>query len=289
MKLDHYHAYRTRSFWIVFLVTTGLIVITSSTLYYYISRVLFTQTQQDLRSIAEKTVALIPVDVHEKLQKPDDQNSDGYKQIEAIFKSVMAGNPKIDDIYTLRPTNSADTMTFVVSGKETADYNHNNVIDENEIKVSLGETFDVTGLSYLKQGFTEPSYDHAITYDKWGAWLSGYAPLKDAQGKTVAVLGVDYSAQAASSNTSEFLTIIVRVAITMIPFCFLCALWLGRRIHRPVEVMTKAMHHIMHGEPNYRIPTNGKNEEKVIAEFFNTTKDVLWDEAKRQAEKEDKE
>lgn len=285
MEIAHYHPYRKRVFWIVFLLTFGLAIIASVSLYLFLSRSIFQQAQQDLESIAVKTVSGFPVEAHERLITPEDQNTSGYRQIELYLQSVMAGNPNIDDIYTLRPTDQDHEMVFVVSGKETSDSNHNNYLEENEIKAMLGEKFDTTDLPDLEQGLVAPGHDREITYDKWGAWLSGYAPVKNGEGKAVAVLGVDYSANVLSAKRWELLKIIGWVLLMTLPLCVACGLLLVHLIQRPFRDMADAMQRIKHGEVDYQIPSHKKGAEKLLADYFNSMKNVLWEAAKHSAEK----
>ena len=103
-KKEGYHPYRTRIFWLVFLVTFGLTVVGVGSLYSFISRSILHQTQQNLEAIAVQTAAKIPVDVHEQLVHPEDQQSPGYKQIEAFFsRSWRATQTSTISILSDRP------------------------------------------------------------------------------------------------------------------------------------------------------------------------------------------
>jgi methyl-accepting chemotaxis protein len=284
MKLENYHPYQKKVFWTIFLLAFGLTIIVAGLFYFFLSREALQQAQQNLEQVAIKTANLIPVATHEKLITAEDQKSDDYKLLELYLKSVMSGNPKIDDIYTLRPTDKPHVMTFVVSGKGTYDANHDGYLGENEQKAMLGEKYNTEAQPQLEEGLTTPGHDKKITYDKWGAWLSGYAPLKDASGKTVAVLGVDYAANTLAQENRQLLVVILWVILIMVPIYIYFAHLLSRRIQKPFRMMVKAMDRITHGEIDYQIPVVEKSEEGLLADFFNNMKNVLIDAIRRKSE-----
>lgn len=288
MDVNTYHPYRNRVFWVVFLVSMGVSLIGAITTYYFLSLRALHFAQQDLETIATKTARLVPMDIHEQLRNPEDLNSANYKTVENILKSVMAGNPKIDDIYTLRPTVTPHVYSFVVSGKDSVDANHNGTIDDDETKAMLGENYDATDQPYLEQGLHEPTYDRKITYDKWGAWISGYAPLRTPEGEVVGVLGVDYSASVITDQRSAVAQQMGIVALGLVPMSALAGFVLSRRTQRPFQRLARAMDRIVHGEPDYRIPHEGNHDDIAFAHFFNSTIDVIRDSLRSDANKQKK-
>ena len=181
----------------------------------------------------------------------------------------MDGNPKIDDIYTLRPTQTAHEMTFVVSGRDTQDRNGDGIIDQAEIKASLGEKYDTRSFPALEAGLQHPSVDPGITYDKWGAWLSGYAPVKDTSGKTVAVLGVDLSSTFVNADRKDLLKAIGIVDLFALPVFLLVAWWFANRVSRPFRILGKGMYDISHGDSHVQLKLSGKGSDHVFVELFN--------------------
>lgn len=101
-------------------------------------------------------------------------------------------NPIISDIYTLR--RGADGQPYFVVDAET-DYDHNGQFEgARESRTAIGEMYreNDPGLERAFQGYAGCA-DAPVT-DRWGTWISAYAPLHDAQGNVEAVLGVDYDA-----------------------------------------------------------------------------------------------
>lgn len=168
-----------------------VVIVANIAIYFIIASKVMEETRQDLMQIAANLASHISVDAHESLIKPDDQETDNYRNIEKYFQAVMDGNNRIENIYTLRPTANPKVMTFVVDAAVTGDINNNGVIEDEEQKAGLGEEYDITGFPEMTVALNEPAADRTTTSDKWGIWISGYAPLKDSSEKTVAIVGVD--------------------------------------------------------------------------------------------------
>lgn len=275
MSSSHYfNPYKSMVFWPLWILFIVMAIILSAVVYWFFAQQVFHKTQTELQQIAVKTASFIPVEIHERLQKPEDQNSEDYELIELYFQSIMTGNPKISDIYTLRPAGEPHQMTFVVSGMETEDTNQNGLIEEFEIKPALGEKYDTSPFPELELGLNKPSFDKKITYDKWGAWLSGYAPLKNKQGKTVALVGIDFAADTIAKDRQVILKLFLFIdAILIIPLALL-AYYISNRISRPYRLLGKAIDEVRRGDFNYRLNIKKKSLEYIIANQFNDLAEV---------------
>lgn len=116
-----------------------------------------------------------------------------YLQLIDKQKRWLAVNTAIADIYTFRRLDDGSVVLVVDS--ET-DYDHNDAYDnEREQRTAIGEVYEKVTPALLRsfdQGSVE--IDGPVT-DRWGTWLSASVPLRDAQGRIEAVLGIDYPAE----------------------------------------------------------------------------------------------
>jgi signal transduction histidine kinase len=102
-------------------------------------------------------------------------------------------NPSVADIYTMRRL--PDGRIALMVDSET-DYDRSGGYDgEREQRTAIGEIFDkdIPALNAAfagTPGFTERAYA-----DRWGRWVSAFYPLRGADGRVEAVLGVDYPAE----------------------------------------------------------------------------------------------
>ena len=122
---------------------------------------------------------------------PDDPRY--LKMIEAE-KRWLDVNRGVADIYTFRRLE--DGRTILVVDSET-DYDHNGVYEgEREARTAIGEVYEEVDPE-LDIAFTgkEIFAPNPVT-DRWGTWVSAYVPMRDAEGRVDAVLGVDYDARS---------------------------------------------------------------------------------------------
>ena len=98
-----------------------------------------------------------------------------------LFGSVAAEHKQIVSIYVFRPTNRPNILAFA------ADY----VAPGRSAPAEVGEEYDARQATSIMNGFTAPHVESEFTTDKWGTVLSGYAPIRDADGKAIAIVGID--------------------------------------------------------------------------------------------------
>ncbi|PIS42068.1 MAG: hypothetical protein COT24_05340 [Candidatus Kerfeldbacteria bacterium CG08_land_8_20_14_0_20_40_16] len=122
--------YQKHVFWLVFLALLINVIILSSIMYFVGSQSMMNSYKEKLKGIAVSVSKNISAEKHETIKTVDQQNTEEYKEIESYFQTIIAANPEIDDIYTLRPTEDPNIMTFVVAGQESGDRNNDNYIDQ---------------------------------------------------------------------------------------------------------------------------------------------------------------
>jgi putative nucleotidyltransferase with HDIG domain len=105
--------------------------------------------------------------------------------------------------------------------------------------------------------------------DEWGITLSGYAPIRNGQGKSIAILGVDMDAtDIYNARRVIYGRILIILALGLV-ISLLIALILSRRISGPIEKLTGGTRHIAEGDMSYRIAERGVNEIRELARSFN--------------------
>jgi len=101
-------------------------------------------------------------------------------------------NPAIADIYTFR--RRADGAVFLLVDSET-DYDHNGRIEgDTEARTEPGEIYHGLTPALTRAFRGEFIFDEDIVEDRWGKWISVFAPLRTPAGAVEAVLGVDFDA-----------------------------------------------------------------------------------------------
>ena len=101
-------------------------------------------------------------------------------------------NPKIADIYTMRKL--PDGRNIMVVDSET-DYNHDGKYEgAREQRTPIGELYTQRDEAMEHAFAGQTTFDSEPTTDRWGTWISCFVPMKDSDGQTEAILGVDFDA-----------------------------------------------------------------------------------------------
>lgn len=105
-------------------------------------------------------------------------------------------SPAVADIYTMR-MDSDGTVRIIVDSE--TDYDKSGQIDsDREKRRAIGEVYEKVSPVMLAafQGDSLQTYVDDVPYpDRWGMWVSSFAPILDSEGKVEAVVGVDFSAE----------------------------------------------------------------------------------------------
>ncbi len=142
---------------------------------------------------------LVPYYVQEMQQLGHDRLPDNPAPGDPLYERLIQTeinwlrlNPAIADIYTFR--RRADGAIFLLVDSET-DYDHNGRIEgDREARTEPGEVYNglTPALSRAFRG--EFIFDEDVVEDRWGKWISVFAPLRTPAGAVEAVLGVDFDA-----------------------------------------------------------------------------------------------
>ncbi len=184
------------------------------------------QLREQLRQSAALAAQQFDADQLNAIQTAADTSTLAYRLVTQRLVNIKNSAPSIRFAYIMRRTNDAHQLAFVADASaalaETElDINQNGVIDPEEEPSYPGDLYDTSGAPALaKEAFLQPTVDPEVTIDKWGSLISGYAPIRNNQGKVVAVIGLDMDAQgfyaATQSVFSPFGLLIVILAAVAI-------------------------------------------------------------------------
>lgn len=170
-------------------IAFALVIISGAACYLssqVVQRSSINETRQDLRSLATILASEIDVKAHEKLVNPDQMKSAEYRSQNSRLASLLRKIDGIRFIYTLRST--PEGYVFVLDPTPAGDHNQDGTDDKSYLMDPYPEISSVAK-DVFRTGIA--AADDALTSDRWGTFLSAYAPLKDGAGKVVAILGVD--------------------------------------------------------------------------------------------------
>jgi signal transduction histidine kinase len=123
-----------------------------------------------------------------------------YQEMVSQLNIIRNEIADIEYVYIMRRTEDPLVLEFVVDADAPIengeiDENGNGVIDPEEELSYPGDLYDVSEVPAMQyEAFISSSVDEEVTYDQWGALISGYAPIRNNNGDVVAILGIDMTA-----------------------------------------------------------------------------------------------
>jgi HAMP domain-containing protein len=240
-----------------------LILIVSGLAFFYTfgetKKALKEQMRNELRTAAAAVSPLIDAEAMAAL-KPGDESKPEYLAIAGKLLKVQKLNPTILFIYTMRKT--GDGVEFVVDGN----WGIPNEKGENDA-AKIGQLYAEPPQEMLN-GFERPSADTDFTTDQWGTVLSGYAPVMDAQGKSVGLIGIDMKSdeviarQSFIGNTIYLIICIAVLAAGLMIFLF------SRTIIRDIRKLNTAANAISLGDMSTPLDVKRDDEIGDLADSF---------------------
>lgn len=200
------------------LISGALTVFVIHNIYFDIQSLLKEKLRERLVSITSTAALQISAEDIGKIHSAADLHSPELKRVINTLNSVRSANKNLRYIYIWRKTADPKNLEFVVDAEmlQPIDADGNGKIEGDEIPPQPGEPYPVDQIPESTDLFDHPVAQKDFIVDKWGKFLSGYAPVRDKSGKAVAVLGIDV-------EVSDFNTLI---AAAFIPFLTLTALLL---------------------------------------------------------------
>ncbi|NOS66788.1 MAG: HAMP domain-containing histidine kinase [Candidatus Peribacteraceae bacterium] len=168
----------------------------------------------------------------------------GYPEAVARLRTIRQAVPAIRFVYVMRKTDDPKTLAFVADADGLAtsvelDTNHNGLVEQSEEGSQPGDLYDTVGVPALQgPAFEGPTVDDDFTYDKWGTTMSGYAPIRDANGATIAVLGIDMSAEDYISLSRSVFSPMAFLLLVFAAF-FIAAVVAGYMLRRRAEALRR--------------------------------------------------
>ena len=242
----------------LFLVLLVLVLVLTSVTTFFIYESSKTALREELSDhlvdLAKTTALMIDVDKHSQLEA-DEEDTENYKEIRAALQSVMAANPKIDDIYTMIRSEEENIWLFVV--------------DVYAMTPDIGEEYDISEYPQMQLAFERPIADEEITIDKWGVWLSAYAPIYDEEGTAVAILGMDMDAGNVLAAEKKLKSIIALIFLGALLLSLIVSFTFSSHFTRPLKKLKFGTSRVIKGDLSHRIDIERKDEFGELAAAFN--------------------
>ncbi|MEJ2620573.1 MAG: diguanylate cyclase [Candidatus Thiodiazotropha sp.] len=173
----------------LFLSHFAAIILISGSVGSYFYHSAIENLMQALQSRLKNSASLISSGLQDaaldEIRAEKDTSLPSYQRYIKQLRGYVKTNPDIAFIYVMRKVD--DKALFVLDS------------DVQE-PASPGEIYK-PDLDALMEGFLRPSVDHELTEDRWGVFLSGYAPIQ--AGKDDYLIGIDMHAEEVKQKFEQ--------------------------------------------------------------------------------------
>ena len=153
---------------------------------------------EQLAASARVVAEQMNITLHAQLTDPAQQNGELYNKVVAPLRQMLAATPEFKYMYTMRQ--SPEGLRFVVDAADPTDADGDGVNDQ----AALGELYDDPDPAMLEAIATRTAcVSPQPKTDKWGTFISAFAPLFRPDGTFECLVGVDTTATQYLSRLSR--------------------------------------------------------------------------------------
>jgi HAMP domain-containing protein len=215
-----------------------------------------------LRSRLQNSAALLSQGIDalnlEGIRSPDDVKDTGYVDTLNKLRRLRRSNPDIAFLYIMRKID--DRIVFVVDS------------DETDQQALPGRQYtDAPDL--MHSGFTTPAVTDKPYRDEWGVFLSGFAPLRNGDGKYL--IGIDMRADEVDRKLHEIRFTGLLSLLASLLLALLFALYLSKSLTGRINPMIRRCQQIAMGRFDGTITMRAFDEFDDLISAFNTMGEEL--------------
>lgn len=216
---------------IVFFLSSTLVLVGIFSFFYFKVTKLrddaFTQYLENLTKVSANLIT--GEDIQAVSLQPGCEKSPETLALIKKLRSVRAVDRDIFDTYIMVRDPDPNYVRFVTNA------------DRERTPVGCGERYDVREDPTVRMGFQRSVANLKGQTDKWGTWVSAFAPVRNRSEEIVGVIGLDIAQQTVIQIRREFSSLF----LISIGAClglswvigFLSSMWLTRPIRRVVQGM----------------------------------------------------
>lgn len=225
------------------------------------------QLQQGLErealTLARTAAGRLEPEVHARAAAQRSQTDPDYLATERVLRDLRDiwrdSGLDVRFVYTLVPdANAASGLAYAVDAEEKpAD------------KSPIGEAWQPSSLAIKTFNYRQPA---AFEYtDRYGAFVSGFAPVTGSGGDLFAVVGVDLAASELDQAAWRAMWGAGGPVAALAVVALLAAGFFGRRLVRPLERLHGYAERVGHGDLTAQADTRAPGEAGEIARALNAT------------------
>lgn len=181
----------------VALLTPAALV--EATLYFRGLHAIKTELRNDLAGTAKAASTVIDPSALINFKSQDQESSSEYENAIAPLRKLQEADSRISYVYTYIVI--AGDVYFILDPTDAGDSDGDGVDDKSHI-MQLYEDSTPAMLATFQEGKAQAEED--LTEDDWGVFISGFAPILDADGEVIGAVGIDLDAKGYALRLAEF-------------------------------------------------------------------------------------
>ena len=238
----------TLSFILLIFLITGL-----TYFYTYIEakKALKETVREELVEVISMASTQIEGDLLKKILmlKPGDEGTAEHKEIVSFLLGLRKNSKDLANFYVLRK--EGEKMFFLVDDA---------YLETPDDIAKIGEEYTEHDAALI-DGFMTATASREFYTDKWGTFLSGYAPVRDEEGNAAALIGVDMKVEKVLDKQKFIGSLVYIIMGASIMIAGLIILFFSRTIIKDIKSLTRAAGRISQGELDVQLPEiKAKNE-----------------------------
>ncbi len=188
-----------------------------------------------------------------------------HEELRTRFAAAAHTDSDIQSIYLLRLTDQPGRLRFFID------------FVKDGALATPGDEYDATALPVLQSGFNAPAVEDEPFRDEFGLTLSGYAPVRDATGKGVALVGADVQASRIEVMKHDVLWVTLAVFGIAAMLLGVISLAVARSVRDPLTRIIDATAAVARGELTTRLGLDRRDEFGLMSRHFDKMAEGLQD------------
>jgi methyl-accepting chemotaxis protein len=168
---------------------------------------------------------------------PGDEGSATYIAIAEQLVHMRSANDRITNAYIMR-VNEDQVITFVVD-----DF----YLEDPGETPRIGEVYRSPDQQDIFMALSVPTSSNGVYTDKFGTFVSGYAPIRDSNGNTIAVLGIDAEASGLIGKSDVIRNTYIALLGVLVIVSTLVVFIISFTLARDIRLITRRVEEIRTG------------------------------------------
>ncbi len=199
------------------------------------------------------------------LLRPGDEGSPAYLAVARQLATMRSANDKITNAYIMQVDDN-QVISFIVD-----DF----WLEDPGQAARTGEVYQSPDSEQIFMALSVPSASESVYTDKWGTFISGYAPVRDDNGNTIAVLGIDVEASNLPEQVSAVRNTYIGLLGILIVAGTLAVFFLSRSLALDINRLTSAVEKMQAGARTAEIDVARSDELGSLARALARLEELL--------------